>query len=155
MMGPEGLDPSLFVYVVVPTFPTVHADLPVQKEKVSALDARKKEMETTATELRILGVLRFKLPPATKHLVEPHERVLVYREKTKQYEGPFTVTKVCDEEVYMKEKGVHEYFIISQIVPEPKQYDDLALKRLFSCLEQLKSELPPCCTVWLCRGKVR
>ena len=142
-IGPEGLVPTSLVFGVVPTFPTVHADLPAQKERLAALDASRKEMETMETELRIQRALRAKLSPATKYLVEPGVRVLVCRGKTKSYEGPFTVTKICDKEVHLKVKDVEKHFNISQILPEPKQQGDLELTRILSGMEQFQSEPPP------------
>ena len=121
-MGLEGLVPSLLVFGVVRTFPSVHTNLPAQKERLAALDTARNEMETIAAELRIQLALRSKLRPATKYLVEPGDLVLVYLEKTKRYEGSFTVTTVRDKEVHLKMKGVEKHFNISQIVPDPSKH---------------------------------
>ena len=142
-MGPEGLVPSLLVFGVVPSFPTVHAELPAQKERLAALDAARKEMETVTSELRVQQALRSKLPPASKYHVEPGDNVLVYRERTKRYEGPYTVKRVCEKEIYVEVKGVEKHFNISQILPEPKARGDAELKRLLAGMEQFKSDPPP------------
>ena len=99
IMGPEGLVLSLLVVGVIPTFPTVHAELSAQRERLAALDAARKEMETIAAELRMQQALRAQLPPATRYLIARGIKVLIYREKSKQYEGPYTVTKIIEKEV--------------------------------------------------------
>ena len=129
-MGPEGLVPSLIVFRVVPSFPTVNATLPAQMEGIAALDAARKEMGTVTAEMRIQQELRLKLPPATKYLVEPGDQVLVYREKGKQYEGPSKVVNVCEKEVHVQVNGIEKHFNISQLLPAPKKRGDLELRRL-------------------------
>lgn len=82
-MRPERLVPSLLVFGVVPSFPTVHAELPAQRERLAALDAARKEMETVTSELRLQQALRSKPPPATGYHIELGDNVQFYIEKYK------------------------------------------------------------------------
>lgn len=94
------------MFGVFPTFPAVAATLTSQEENIEAQDAARKEMETVTTEVRIQQAMRAKIRPATKYLVEPGDSVLVYREKSKRYMGPFTVSNVCEKKVILELNGV-------------------------------------------------
>ena len=56
-------------------------------------------MESIVAEQRIKKALKSKLPPATKHLLKPGDNVRVYREHTKRWDGPFTITKIGNKMV--------------------------------------------------------
>lgn len=44
--------------------------------------------------------------------------VYVFREREKQWNGPYTVSKVSGKEVYVKDNGKEQNFIISRILPD-------------------------------------
>lgn len=142
-IGPEGLVSLLLLFGVVPTFPNVSSELPAQRERLASLDAARKEMETITAELRIETALRAKLPPSTRYLIQPGNSVLVYCEKSRQYEEPYKVSRVCDKELYVVNMGVEKLFNIAQVLPEPSERGDKELKHLLDGMEQFKTGPPP------------
>lgn len=45
-MGPEGLVPSLLVFVVLPSLPVINKPLPNQRDRMAAMALSKAEMAT-------------------------------------------------------------------------------------------------------------
>lgn len=78
--GPDGLVPSLLVFGSVPSFSAMNMDIPIQRERMAALATAYREMASISAKLRVQEALRSKLPPSTRYLISPGDKVHVYRE---------------------------------------------------------------------------
>lgn len=142
-MGPEGLVPSYLVFGVIPTFPAFNTELPSQRDRMAAISSARSEMATISAKLRIQQALRSKLPPATEYIAHPNDMVFVFRERDKNWHGPFKVTKVDRKEVFVEIDGQVKHFNISQILPDRNGFHDSELNRLKESIEQFQSSNPP------------
>jgi len=123
-MGPNGLVPSLLVFGVLPSFPSPSRNTPDQQERFEALRNARAEMESIVAEQRIRKALKSKLPPATKYLIKPGDQVRVYRELSKRWDGPFTVTKVSNKIISVTDGNTVKEFNITSILPIPPSTND-------------------------------
>ena len=89
--GPEGLTPTLLVFGAVPRLPIGHIDtmIPKQRERLHALELARKEMETITAQLRIKVARRDRQRVLNVLDLKYGDPVLVYREKSKRWEGPY------------------------------------------------------------------
>lgn len=83
---------------------------------MEALDFSRKEMASISAKLRIQQALRSSLPPATLYNIEPGEMVYVFREKEKDWRGPYKVDAVCEKQAYISVNGKTKQFNISQLL---------------------------------------
>ena len=123
-MGPNGLVPSLLVFGVLPAFPCPNTKMPNQVERFAALRTAKAEMEKIVAETRIKRALKSKLPPATKFLIKPGDEVRVYREISKKWEGPFTVTKTSPKLISVTDGIKVKQFNITTVLPIAAETND-------------------------------
>lgn len=142
-MGPEGLVPSLLVFGTLPTFPIVSSDRPEQADRLSAMKRARDEMAKITAELRIREALRSRLPPSTRYHLAPGDKVRVFRERSQRWEGPFTITKTREKEVWVTDGAKEKHFNRSQVIPDPKDTGDRELRRLLAGFTSLKSGPPP------------
>lgn len=138
--GPEGLVPSLLVYGMLPRFPTPSSSLPDQEHRMRALETARREMSTITSRLRIQQALRAKLPPATRYLVTPGDRVFVYQERRKAWTGPYTVHKIHEKEVFVHVDGALKHFNLSQVLPDPATSGDKEIERLLQATSHFTSK---------------
>ena len=127
-IGPNGLVPSLLVFGVLPSLPSPNSRSSEQQERFQALRAAKAEMETIIAESRIRRALHSKLPPATRYLIKPGDHVRVYRETSKRWEGPFTVTKTTPKIISVTDGTKVRQFNISSVLPVAPETNDADLK---------------------------
>lgn len=142
-MGPEGLVPSLLVFGTIPTFPITESNRPEQAERLAAMAKARDEMAKISAELRIQTALRSRLPPSTRYHLSPGDQVRVYRERSSRWEGPFTITKTREKEVWVTDGNREQHFNRCQVIPDPDDASDKELRRLLSGFENLKSGPPP------------
>lgn len=74
-------------------------------------------METIVAKSRITRALQSKLPPATKYLILPRDLVIVFRAKTKRWEGLFTVIRTSKKIISRKDGAKVKPFNISAVLP--------------------------------------
>lgn len=77
-MGTNGLVPSFLVFGTITSFPAPPLPQTTQEERLSALHMACSKVETIVAENGIITTLRSKLPPATKYLMRPSDKVRVY-----------------------------------------------------------------------------
>ena len=142
-MGPEGLVPSYLVFGTIPTFPTMNTNLPSQRDRMEALSYARNEMAAISAKLRIQSALRAKLPPATEYLVYPGDWVYVFRERTKDWNGPYETLRVTGKDIFVEIDGHEKKFNISQILPDNSELHDKELERLKGSIEQFNTDRPP------------
>lgn len=122
--GPDGMVPSLLVFGSLPSFPAVNMDLPIQKERMAALQTARKEMASIVARLRVQEALRYKIPPSTHFLIKLGDAVYFYREgksgckRTGSWKGPFTVEKVTGKIITVEWDRKPKQFNISQVLPD-------------------------------------
>eukprot|EP00171_Calliarthron_tuberculosum_P006057 IDg6057t1 len=89
--GPQGLVPTLLVFGVVPQMPLGFSDHPEQRERMKALHKARSEMAKAVAASRICAALNRNVPAAADNEVRIGANVLFYREKGKEWEGPYKV----------------------------------------------------------------
>ena len=89
--GPEGLTPALLVFGIQPRFPPINTTRPNQRGRMKALPCARAEMAAIAAELRVKKGFRSCAPRAAQYVLEPEQKVWVYRESYKRYIGPFSI----------------------------------------------------------------
>lgn len=143
-MGPEGIVPSYLVFGVLPSFPPLNTTLPHQKDIMAALNLSRNEMASMPARLRIQQALRSSLPPATLYNIDPGEKVYVFREKQKDWKGPYEVDAICGKQVYLSVDGHTKQFNISQILPDRDDVHEHELSQFKEGLHQfLNQDQPP------------
>lgn len=135
----DGLVPSLLVFGVVPTFPMSNRQLPGQKARLQAIVDARLEMGSIVAEQRITRALRSKLPPAVHYDISPGDLVLVHREKTKKWVGPYKVHRVEDKRAFITDGKFCRPFSVTQLLPYTAHRRDLELQRLLKGLSELQS----------------
>lgn len=115
-MGPEGLVPSLLVFGCIPRFQPVRSELPGQKERMRALLHARKEMSTITAELRIRRALMSKAPRNVDIVIEPGDKVRVFRETDRKYIGPFPVIRVDKKQIFVLQKDVEKQYSLHQVL---------------------------------------
>lgn len=81
--------PSLLVCGCLPRLPILNSKLPAQRERINALHAAKKEIATVRAEIRMRKELLSRVPRNTDLILEPGNKVRVYRETERKYIGSF------------------------------------------------------------------
>lgn len=147
--GPDGIVPSLLVFGSLPSFPAVNMDVPMQKERMAALQTARKEMASVVARLRVQEALRSKILPSTHFLIKPGDAVHVYREgksgckRTGSWKGPFTVEKVVGKIITVEWDGKPKQFNISQVLPDSEVNGEHELQKLVKAFDQFRSSPPP------------
>lgn len=72
-MGPEGIIPSLLVFVTSPTSPTGAYNTQDQTKRMEVIKAVREQMEELTSQLRIRTALKVRLPPAIKYNLRPSQ----------------------------------------------------------------------------------
>lgn len=142
-LGPKGQVPAKLVYGIDPAFPVVNASLQEQRDRMAALEAAKREMATITAENRVKEALRAKLPPSIRYDIEPRAQVLVFRERSNEWKGPYCVTKIFQKEVFLDCDGKEKDFNLSQVIPMPQAQWDREIKRLVEGMGQFRSDCIP------------
>lgn len=116
-MGPNGLVPSLLVFITVLDFPTPSQTKPTQAEGFEALRIAISEMETIATQNQIKISIPRKLPSAEHCSIHYRDKVRVYIESTTTWIVLYEVKNVflkmvsVTDVVKMKYLISHEYYL--------------------------------------------
>lgn len=76
-IGENELVPALFVFGVIPRFPIVSTQIPIQMERMKVLAAAQAEMNAIIVEKKITATLTKYIPPATNRVYKIGEEVLV------------------------------------------------------------------------------
>jgi hypothetical protein len=92
--GENGLVPSLLTFGVIPRFPILNTDLPVQRERMDALASAQREMQTIVAERRIQQALLSNVTQSADRSYEIGDEIPVYREASNRYEGPYEISNV-------------------------------------------------------------
>lgn len=95
-------------------------------------------MRRIVTKQNITRALRAKLPPGVLQKIN-FDRVLVFREKTKRWLGPYTVSQMEIKCAFIGDGKMTRPFSATQKVPFTPQRRDLELKRLLRGLAEMKS----------------
>lgn len=104
----------------MPTFPILNSDLPAQVERLAAMKDSIDDMSTISAELRIQAALRSSLLSPIKYNLLPSDKVRVFRERSRRWEGPFTVKWAREKEVWVNDDRTSNHFNRSQIVLDPE-----------------------------------
>ena len=122
--GPDGLTPTLLLFGHYPRIPIPNlSSLPTsQKDRFKALEVARKEMMTITAQRRVAQALKHKGPMAPTHPYEFGDKVRVYRETSKKFEGPFIVHSYDNRKTVYVDIGNErrpriEPFIISSVKP--------------------------------------
>lgn len=94
-MGIDGLVPSLLVFRIIPGFPIIATEFPMQNEQIKELAEAKAEYEATVAKQRILTELQYVVPTAADRDYELGDEVLVFREEPKECIGLMAVTSIA------------------------------------------------------------
>lgn len=74
-MGPDGLVTSLFVFVVLPSFPCPPTNSLNKIKRSNYLKMARADMERMFSEKRLRNAFTSKLPPEKKHLMQSGDQV--------------------------------------------------------------------------------
>jgi hypothetical protein len=77
--------------MVLGIVPRIGTKLLNQTERVRAMLTACDEMRTVMAKMKVNRALRKSVPPSADTLYFPGEHVLVFRENTKGFEGPFQI----------------------------------------------------------------
>lgn len=113
--GPSGLSPVLLVFGIHPRLPVRPVDLPPQRERRKALVEARADMVKLTAQARLAKALRAQVPRAAKVDIAPAMRVLVYREKPRMCEGPFTVVSCDNKHVWLDIKDRLKLFSLDKV----------------------------------------
>lgn len=92
--GPNGLVPKLLVFGTMPRIPVRLADMPGQVDLMSALEKAHLELLKMIAASRVSRALRSNVLSAAIQNIKIGDELLVYREESKQWEGPHQVLDV-------------------------------------------------------------
>ena len=135
-MGENGLVPSLLVFGIIPRFPVISSQLPAQSERMEVLTMAQREMNTIIAQRRIITALTKNIPSASDRFYSIDDEVLVYREKEKEWVGPYRVVFIDGKMITMQnpERTYEGTFSSQQIKPylrdegtEEKRPDSLSV----------------------------
>lgn len=82
-IGENGLVPSRLVFGIIPRFPILNTNLPMQKDRMAMIKETQAEMNCSIAERRVLTALTRDIPPAADRTYNIGEEVLVYSEEEK------------------------------------------------------------------------
>lgn len=143
-MGPEALVPSLLVFGCLPRFPATTSNIVEQQKRMKALSEARREMSTITAELRIRQALLSRVPRNADTIIEPGQKVKVYRETDRKYIGPFPVSRVDGKQIFVLQNEVEKKYSLHQVLPID-QYNkilngDAQLEDLNEMMVQFTSE---------------
>jgi hypothetical protein len=121
-VGPNGLIPKLLVFGTMPQIPLMQGNLSPytgQEQRDIALRAATAEYQKYVSERRLQEALRAKPSPAMNCLYQPGDRVLVYRERPKLWDGPYSFVMQDGKIVTVKlnDETVEQRFNVSSVKP--------------------------------------
>lgn len=115
-MGPDGLVPSLLVYGHLPRF-TGHEGHPTQAKRWSTVAVALAAASQAVGEARINMELRSKVPPAAGLVVGSGGNVRIFRETSRRWDGPFTVTRIVRKSVWVTDGQNFKAFSMAVVLP--------------------------------------
>lgn len=118
-MRSNSLVPSLFVYGILPTFPTGTNHFKDQAARLGVLTAARAEKYLSTEVFRITTALHAKLTLATHHYLHVGQHIRVYHERSKLWEGPFKITRFDKKEAWIADGTKTPNFNLSQIILDP------------------------------------
>jgi Reverse transcriptase (RNA-dependent DNA polymerase) len=117
-MNPEGLVPSYLVFGIMPRLMDQNTKLPIQAERMKAVEVARAEMETITSEIRLRKALKSNIPAATNQNYDIGQKVLVYRERDNPpWQGPYNVTKIENKQIFIDRNGKEVQHSVSQVKP--------------------------------------
>jgi Reverse transcriptase (RNA-dependent DNA polymerase) len=148
-VGPEGLVPSLLVFGVMPRLPDFSTQVPSQIERFKCLFQARREYEQWVCKQQIRTALKRRPPPASSYIFSPGDQVAVYRERVREFKGPYVVTSSNGKDIKIElgESTGPLSFNISQIKPWPLQNDASFLPRPQFPLISEKDPVPEISTI--------
>jgi hypothetical protein len=114
-IGEDGLVPSLLVFGISPRHQVLSTNLPTQQERMKVLATANAEMNSIIAERRILTALQKSIPAASVHSFDIGDEVLVFRERTDSWEGPYRVTAIEGKIVTIFIKDAEKRFSAHQV----------------------------------------
>lgn len=143
-MGPEGLVPSLLVFGCLPRFPATTSNVIEQERRMRALNEARREMASVTAELRIRKALLSRAPRNVDVVLEPGDKVKVYRETDRKYIGPFPVLRINGKQVVVLQNDTEKKFSLHKVI-RIDQYEriingDIQLEELREMMGQFKSQ---------------
>jgi len=92
-VGPDGITPVVLLFGDTPKLPIANLDTvpSTQQKRFLALECARKEMLTITAQRRVSEALKRRLPKRDWFEGQEGDSVLVYREDSKKWEGPFIV----------------------------------------------------------------
>lgn len=116
--GPSGLVPSYLVFRMLPRYPALNTQLPMQQERMRAVKTARSEMASVTVELWIKQALLSRPPAASSVVYAPGYMVSIYMEVNKKLIGPFSVVRVEYKDVYGDHDGWLAHYNDTQALPE-------------------------------------
>jgi hypothetical protein len=112
----------------LPDFPT---EAPSQLERFKCLYQARKEYERWVCAQRIRTALKRRPPPASSYVIRPGDKVAVYRERLREYKGPYVVVSADGKDIRIElgDSTGPRSFNISQIKPWPLLNPEIPLAR--------------------------
>lgn len=87
----NGLVPSLLNFGFIPRFPVTSSSLPSRRDRMEVLSEANKEMSKIVAERRIQAALERKIPLASERIYYPEDKIIIFREESKEWKGPYRV----------------------------------------------------------------
>lgn len=114
--GPTGLVPTLLVFRILPRLPIFPKDLPVQRDRMKAMQLARTEMTQIIAKARVHAALSKNVPSAADTDIKIRDNVLVYREKpVGKWMGPYLVPDVRDKSVFVDVNGKVTQFSVDKV----------------------------------------
>ena len=118
--NPEGLTPMLLMFGSVPKISLGNIEhlAPNQRTRFAAVDASRKEMERIVAEQRLKLACKLRTKGMDVFSICTESKLLVYPEKLKKWDGPFTLHKYNNyKTAYVKVGNSIEPFSITAVNP--------------------------------------
>ena len=118
--GPEGLTPTLLVFGTIPRLPIGHIEtmLPTQRERLKAMEYSRKEMEEITAQMRLKVAQKDRNRILGMLDLRAGESVLVYRERSRRWEGPYRFLGQNRKTVLVESsRGVKQEFPVVAVKP--------------------------------------
>jgi len=113
--GPDGISPQSLVLGVNSRMPVKPVNLPGHRERCQAIAEARADMVKLWAQARMSKAFRERLPRAAELDVGPGTRVLVFREKSQKWEGPYMVEGSDGKLLWLNIKNQLKLFSIHQI----------------------------------------
>ena len=140
-IGINGLVPSLLVFGIIPRFPIIASELPKQEERMKVLAEARAEYEAIVAELRITAAMKHAVPEAASRVYAEGDKVLVFRERDKEWCGPLTVVDTADKIVTVKsDTGSPQQFNKVNVKPYFDSEEEEATEMLYQMLSPFRSK---------------